>query len=63
MVYVILDDIILIDEIREGVNDKLERLRHTLESRGFIVSRSKIEYKYCYFGGRKNAGERSPLMG
>ena len=35
------DDIVLIDETRQGVNDKLERWRHTLKSRGFRVSRSK----------------------
>ena len=33
------DDIVLIDETREGVNSKLERWRHTVESRGFRVSR------------------------
>ena len=37
------DDIVLIDENREGVNSKLERWRHSLESRGFRVSRSKTE--------------------
>jgi len=25
------DDIVLIDEIRQGINDKLERWRHTLK--------------------------------
>jgi len=29
------DDIVLIDETRQGVNDKLEQWRHTLEARGF----------------------------
>jgi len=29
------DGIILIDEIRDGLNNKLELRRHTLESRGF----------------------------
>ena len=37
------DNIFLIDVFREGVNDKLERWRHTLECRGFRVSRSKTE--------------------
>jgi len=41
------DDIVLIDETREGVNSKLESWRHTLEYRGFRVSRSKTEYLYC----------------
>jgi len=33
------DDIVLVDEIKEEVNDKLEQWRHTLEFRGFRVSR------------------------
>ena len=47
--------IILIDETREGVNDKLEGWRHTLDSRGFRVSRSKTEYLHCSFSGREDA--------
>jgi len=47
------DDIVLIDVTRMGVNDKLERWRHTLESRGFRVSRSKTEYLHCCFSGRE----------
>ena len=38
------DDIILIDVTRQGVNDRLERWRHTLEATGFRLSRSKTEY-------------------
>ncbi|KAM3202650.1 hypothetical protein P3L10_030274 [Capsicum annuum] len=38
------DDVVLIDETRGGVNDKLEVWRQTLESKGFRVSRSKTEY-------------------
>jgi len=49
------DDIVLIDEIRQGVNDKLARWRHSLESRGFRVSRSKTEYLHCCFSGRVEA--------
>ena len=49
------DDIVLIDETREAVNGKLERWRHCLKSRGFRVSRSKIEYLHCCFNGRKDA--------
>jgi len=47
------DDIVLIDEIREGVNTKLERQRDTLEAKGFRLSRSKTEYLHCQF----SAGE------
>ena len=43
------DDIVLIDETREGVNAKLELWRSTLESKGFRVSRSKTEYMECEF--------------
>jgi len=43
------DDIVLIDESREGVNIKLERWRDTLEAKGFRLSRSKTEYLHCRF--------------
>jgi len=55
------DDIVLIDETRQGVNEKLERWRHTLEFRGFRVSRSKTEYLHCYFSGRVDGVGRSHL--
>ncbi|PVH39300.1 hypothetical protein PAHAL_5G473800 [Panicum hallii] len=38
------DDVVLVDESRAGVNMKLELWRHTLESRGFRLSRTKTEY-------------------
>ncbi|OIT39959.1 histone deacetylase 14 [Nicotiana attenuata] len=38
------DDIVLIDETRDGVNERLEVWRQTLESKGFKLSRSKTEY-------------------
>ena len=43
------DDIVLINEIREGVNTKSERWRGAVEVKGFRLSRSKIEYLYCRF--------------
>ncbi|KAF3649261.1 hypothetical protein FXO38_05352 [Capsicum annuum] len=43
------DDVVLIDEIRGSVNDKLEVWRQTLESKGFRLSRSKTEYMECKF--------------
>ena len=49
------DDIVLVHEIREEVNEKLERWRHTLESRGFRISRLKTEYLHCCFSGREDA--------
>jgi len=47
----LFDDIALIDETRGGLSEKLERWRHTLESRGFKLSRSKTEYLRCGFSG------------
>jgi len=43
------DDIVLIDESREGVNTKLERWRDILEVKGFRLSRSNTEYLHCRF--------------
>jgi len=43
------DDIVLIDETRDGVNTKLERWRDTLEAKGFRLSRSKTDYLHCKF--------------
>jgi len=53
------DDIVLIDESREGVNTKLERWRDTLEGKGFRLSRSKTEYLHCRFSADEGgiAGE------
>jgi hypothetical protein len=43
------DDVVLVDESRTGVNMKLELWRHTLELRGFRLSRTKTEYMMCDF--------------
>lgn len=45
------DDIVLVDETRQGVESKLELWRQTLEARGFRLSRSKTEYLECTFSG------------
>lgn len=45
------DDIVLIDETRYGVNDRLEIWRQTQESKGFKLRRTKIEYLECKFSG------------
>ncbi|XP_009759062.2 uncharacterized protein [Nicotiana sylvestris] len=45
------DDIVLIDETLGGVNERLEVWRHTLESKGFKLSRTKTDYLECKFGG------------
>ena len=52
------DDIVLIDETIGGLNEKLERWRHSLESRGFRMNRSKTEYLRCGFSWvKRDEGE------
>jgi len=41
------NDIVFIDETREGVNAKLEWWRDAIEAKGFRLSRSKTEYLHC----------------
>jgi Reverse transcriptase (RNA-dependent DNA polymerase) len=48
------DDVVLIDESRIGVNQKLELWRQTLESKCFRLSRTKIEYMWCQFSGENS---------
>jgi len=43
------DDVVLIEESRSGVSQKLELWRQTLEAKGFRLSRSKTEYMKCDF--------------
>jgi hypothetical protein len=42
------DDVVLVDESRMGVDQKLKLWRQTLEANGFRI-RSKIEYMKCDF--------------
>ncbi|VFQ64718.1 unnamed protein product [Cuscuta campestris] len=51
------DDIVLIDDTREGLNDKLELWRLALETNGFRISRNKTEYMECRFSGREIESE------
>ena len=51
------DDIVLVDETKDGVNAKLEQWRQRLESRGFKLSRSKTKYLVCRFGSQRRTGE------
>jgi len=44
-----VDDVVLIDETREGVNTKLELWGDVLESNGFRISRTKTKYMKCKF--------------
>jgi hypothetical protein len=48
-VYAFIDDVILVDESRTRVDQKLELWRRTLEAQGFRLSRSKTEYMKCDF--------------
>ncbi|XP_070005976.1 uncharacterized protein [Nicotiana sylvestris] len=44
-----VDNIVLIDESRASVNERLEVWRQALESKGFKLSRTKTEYLECKF--------------
>ncbi|XP_070015684.1 uncharacterized protein [Nicotiana sylvestris] len=44
------DDIVLIDETRRDVNERLEVWRQGFESKGFRLTRMKTEYLECKFG-------------
>jgi hypothetical protein len=46
-VYFVVDDVVLIDESRTGINRKLESLWETLEFNGFRLNRNKSEYMIC----------------
>ncbi|CAO1939222.1 unnamed protein product [Urochloa humidicola] len=48
------DDVVLVDESRSGVNRKLELWKHTLESKGFRLSRTKTEYMMCDFSATEH---------
>jgi hypothetical protein len=47
------DDVILVDESRTRVDQKLKLWRRTLEAKGFRLSRSKTEYMKCDFSATK----------
>ena len=52
------DVVVLVDESRTGVNQKLKLWRETLESKGFRLSRTKTEYMRCDFGTTTRKGRR-----
>jgi hypothetical protein len=43
------DDVLLVDESRMGVDQKLKLWRQTLKAKGFRLSRFKTEYMKCDF--------------
>ena len=57
------DDVVLVDESRTGVNQKLKLWRETLESKGFTLSRTKTEYMRCDFGTTIREEEDISLKG
>jgi hypothetical protein len=57
------DDVILVDESRMGVNQKLELWRQILETKCFRLSRSKTEYMKCHFSATTQEKEDARLNG
>ncbi|KAF3639670.1 putative piriformospora indica-insensitive protein 2-like [Capsicum annuum] len=56
------DDIVWIDESRQGVNDKLEVWKQALESKGFRLSRTKTEYlEYKFSDSRQEQEENEEI--
>ena len=51
------DDIVLMDELRDVVNTKLERWSGTVESKSFKISHTKTEYMDCNFSGHIQKAE------
>jgi hypothetical protein len=47
------DDVVLVDESRTGVDQKLELWRRILEAKGFRLSRYKMEYMKCDFSATR----------
>ena len=57
------DDIVLVDETRSGLNERLEKWRHSLESRNFRLRRSKTENLRCGFSGVEMDGGEVTMGG
>ena len=57
------DDVMLVDESRTGVNQKLKLWRETLEFKGFKLSRTKTEYMRCEFDSTIREEEDISLEG
>ncbi|XP_070017582.1 uncharacterized protein [Nicotiana sylvestris] len=53
---------VLIDETRGGVNGRLEVWRQTLESKGFNLSRTTIEYVECKFSNLTGEAEVEVML-
>jgi Reverse transcriptase (RNA-dependent DNA polymerase) len=57
------DDVVLIDESRIEIDQKLELWRKTLESKGFRLNKTKIEYMRCHFSGKNSDDGHMSLDG
>jgi hypothetical protein len=57
------DDVVLVDESRTEVDQKLELWRRILEAKGFRLSRSKTEYMKCDFSATTQEEEDVRLDG
>uniref|UniRef100_A0A8R7VFQ2 Reverse transcriptase domain-containing protein n=1 Tax=Triticum urartu TaxID=4572 RepID=A0A8R7VFQ2_TRIUA len=57
------NDMVLVDDSRTGVYRKLELWRQTLKSKGFRLSRTKIEYMMCGFSATRCEEEEVSLDG
>jgi hypothetical protein len=57
------DDVILVNESRTVVDQKLELWRQTLKAKGFRLSRSKTEYMKCDFSATMQEEEDARLDG
>jgi hypothetical protein len=52
-----VDDVVLVDESRTGIDQKLKLWRRTLEANDFRLSRSKMEYMKCDFSAITQEGD------
>jgi hypothetical protein len=57
------NDVVLIDESKIRVDQKLELSRRTLESKNFKLSRIKTKYMRRYFSGNNSDDEDVSLDG
>uniref|UniRef100_A0A0A9FPK8 Reverse transcriptase domain-containing protein n=1 Tax=Arundo donax TaxID=35708 RepID=A0A0A9FPK8_ARUDO len=57
------DDVVLVDDSPTGVNRKLELWRQTLESKGFMLSRTKTEYMRYGFSTTRHKEEEVSFDG
>jgi len=51
----VADDAVLLGELREELNGRLETWRQALEAYGVRLSRSKTEYMECNFSKRQSS--------